>query len=82
MAKRGPKPNSYSATEADYATTYQLEHIRCGKANCHTCTDGAGHGPYWYAYHYSPTSRRRTKKYIGKHLPPDVEQQKGPSPKQ
>jgi hypothetical protein len=67
--KTGPKLNTYGATESDYATSYLQEYIKCGKSNCHTCSDSQGHGPYWYAYHYSPTLKRRIKKYIGKELP-------------
>lgn len=74
MTKPGPKAGKspYGMTEEDYTTTYQQEHIRCGKANCHTCSEGPGHGPYWYAYHYSPSLRRRTKRYIGKQRPPEA----------
>lgn len=71
MTKPGPKPGQspYNQKESDYTTTYQQEYIKCGKPNCKTCTAGQGHGPYWYAYHYSPTAKRRIKKYIGKERP-------------
>jgi hypothetical protein len=49
--------------------TYQLQRRRCGRASCHTCHSGPGHGPYWYG-----NSRGDDKKlhatYIGKTLPP------------
>lgn len=67
--KPGPKPNAYGATEEDYATHYTQEYRRCGKANCRTCAEGPGHGPYWYATHYSPALQRRVKTYHGKERP-------------
>lgn len=75
MAKPGPKPgrNGYYMREEEYTTTYQLEYIRCGKPNCSTCSAGQGHGPYWYAYHFSPGAKRRIKKYIGKQRPPGAD---------
>lgn len=71
MSKPGPKPGKspYALQESDYTTTYQEEYIRCGKPNCRKCANGEGHGPYWYAYHYSPTLKRRIKTYLGKTLP-------------
>jgi hypothetical protein len=73
MPKPGPKPGQspYNAQDADYTTTYQQEYVHCGKANCSRCKDaGLGHGPYWYAYRYSPTRKRRLKWYLGKNGPP------------
>lgn len=75
MPKPGPKPGQspYNQQEEDYTTTYSREWVRCGKANCKRCKDGGpGHGPYWYAYHYSPTAKRRIKTYLGKDAPPTV----------
>jgi hypothetical protein len=43
--------------------TYQLERIRCGKANC-KCAKGCLHGPYWYGY-WSEGGRTKST-YIGK----------------
>jgi hypothetical protein len=43
--------------------TYQLERIRCGKANC-KCAKGSLHGPYWYGY-WSEGGRTKST-YIGK----------------
>ena len=43
--------------------TYQLERIRCGKANC-KCAKGALHGPYWYAY-WSEDGKTKSM-YVGK----------------
>ena len=70
MSKPGPKPgrSPYALQEADYAVTYQQEYTRCGRASCH-CATGPGHGPYWYAYHYSPTLKRRINTYCGKQRP-------------
>lgn len=72
--KRGPKVNAYSATEDEYATNYAQEYRRCGKPNCQVCQDTPGHGPYWFSYHYSPTLKRRIKKYIGKNPPAQATQ--------
>jgi hypothetical protein len=66
--KPGPKPNNYASQEWDYATNYTQEYSKCSKPTCSTCRDGQGHGPYWYSYHYSPTLKRRVRKYIGKDL--------------
>jgi hypothetical protein len=43
--------------------TYQLERIRCGKANC-KCAKGSLHGPYWYGY-WSEGGKTKSV-YIGK----------------
>jgi DNA-binding SARP family transcriptional activator len=50
---------------------YRQQYSRCGKSNCRPCTQGRGHGPYWYAYWYEG-SRRRSR-YIGKVFRPLVE---------
>jgi hypothetical protein len=42
----------------------QQEHRRCGKPNCRTCRDGAGHGPYLYAVWREGTKVKR--KYLGR----------------
>lgn len=47
--------------------TYQLQYRKCGKASCKTCSNGPGHGPYWYAY-WREGSRLRSG-YIGKTPP-------------
>lgn len=52
--------------------TYRQQFTRCGKQRCRKCREGAGHGPYWYAY-WSENGRT-VSKYIGIKLPPDVEQ--------
>lgn len=70
--KRGPKLNTYAAQESDYTTNYATEYRKCSKPNCSTCQNGRGHGPYWYSYHYSPTLKRRIRKYIGKNRPPEA----------
>ena len=57
----------------DDAVVYRLRTTFCGKPGCRACREGKGHGPYWYAYR---TIDGRTKKsYIGKSLPPELEQE-------
>lgn len=51
--------------------TYRQQFTRCGKQRCRKCREGSGHGPYWYAY-WSEKGRT-VSKYIGVHLPKDVE---------
>ena len=51
--------------------TYRQQYTRCGKERCRKCKEGAGHGPYWYAY-WSEAGRT-VSKYVGIHLPADVE---------
>ncbi len=51
--------------------TYRQQHTRCGKERCRKCKEGAGHGPYWYAY-WSEAGRT-VSKYVGIQLPADVE---------
>ena len=51
--------------------TYRQQFTRCGKQRCHKCKDGAGHGPYWYAYW--SVNGRTVSKYLGKHAPEDIE---------
>src|SRR5579872_3017136 len=51
--------------------TYRQQFTRCGKQRCRKCKDGAGHGPYWYAY-WSENGRTISK-YIGIHPPPEIE---------
>jgi hypothetical protein len=72
MPKPGPKPGKrgYSLQESDYSTSYQQEYVRCHKPQCRRCATGPGHGPYWYAYHYSPAAKRRIKTYLGRELGP------------
>lgn len=47
---------------------YQLEQVRCGKANC-KCAGAKGelHGPYWYAY-WREDGKLKSR-YVGKKLP-------------
>jgi hypothetical protein len=49
--------------------TYQLQQRRCGRATCRVCREGAGHGPYWYAY-WRSSDRKLHGTCIGKTLPP------------
>lgn len=51
--------------------TYRQQYTRCGKQRCRKCQEGEGHGPYWYAY-WSEQGRT-VSKYIGIHLPADVQ---------
>ena len=51
--------------------TYRQQYTRCGKQRCRKCREGAGHGPYWYAY-WSEKGRT-VSKYIGTHLPEHIE---------
>src|ERR1700694_925797 len=51
--------------------TYRQQFTRCGKQRCRKCKEGAGHGPYWYAY-WSENGRTISK-YIGKYPPSDLE---------
>ena len=45
---------------------YRQEYAKCGKESCKKCSEGKGHGPYWYRY-YREGGRLR-KQYIGKEL--------------
>jgi DNA-binding SARP family transcriptional activator len=56
--------------------TYRQQYTRCGKQRCRKCKEGAGHGPYWYAY-WSENGRTISK-YIGIHPPAEVEAEKRP----
>ena len=47
--------------------TYRQQFTRCGKQRCQTCRQGAGHGPYWYAYW--SVNGRTVSKYLGKDVP-------------
>lgn len=51
--------------------TYRQQFTRCGKQRCRKCKEGAGHGPYWYAY-WSENGRTISK-YIGVHPPAGIE---------
>src|SRR5579859_2517542 len=55
--------------------TYRQQFTRCGKERCHKCKEGPGHGPYWYAYW--SVNGRTVSKYIGIHLPENVEVKTG-----
>ncbi|HEX4204047.1 MAG TPA: DUF6788 family protein [Ktedonobacteraceae bacterium] len=50
--------------------TYRQQFARCGKAHCRKCQEGAGHGPYWYAYWNEQGST--VSKYIGARLPTHI----------
>lgn len=60
--------------------TYRQQYTRCGKQRCRKCKEGAGHGPYWYAY-WSENGRTISK-YIGIHPPEELalKEQQMPSP--
>ncbi len=54
--------------------TYRQQFTRCGKQRCRKCREGAGHGPYWYAY-WSENGRT-VSKYIGIDAPVEKEASK------
>lgn len=49
---------------------YQLEMRACGKAKCRCMKGGELHGPYWFAYRWSPRARRQVSAYIGREFRP------------
>ncbi len=51
--------------------SYRQQVSYCGKARCRRCSEGIGHGPYWYAYH--SIDGRTVRTYIGKELPPAIQ---------
>jgi hypothetical protein len=59
-----------SKLPTDQHITYQLQYRKCGKPTCGTCKNGAGHGPYWYAYWREGAKLRSG--YIGKTQPANV----------
>ncbi len=54
----------------DGKVTYHQQVSYCGKPRCHRCSEGIGHGPYWYAYRV--VNGRTVRSYIGKELPPEI----------
>lgn len=56
----------------DGKVTYHQQVTFCGKPRCRKCREGIGHGPYWYAYR--TVDGQTTRTYIGKNLPPGVEE--------
>ena len=58
--------------------TYRQQYTRCGKERCRKCKEGAGHGPYWYAY-WSENGRTISK-YVGIHPPAEMEQKERQRP--
>ena len=63
----GPELAETPARGAQGKVSYRLEHVKCGKEGCTRCP----HGPYWYAY-WRDEGRLRSR-YIGRHLPDDVQ---------
>src|SRR5579859_3621350 len=53
--------------------TYHQQISYCGKPRCRKCSEGIGHGPYWYAY--ETIDGHTTRTYIGKQLPADIHEQ-------
>jgi hypothetical protein len=49
--------------------TYQRELVDCGNKRCLKCVSGPAHGPYWYAYAWSPKLKKVVSRYIGKQIP-------------
>ena len=64
-AKRHANSKEVLAEKVTNHRTYRQVSIRCGKDNC-KCSEGSGHGPYWYAY-WSEEGRTKSR-YIGKKL--------------
>ena len=60
------------AAEKPGRIVYHLQVSFCGKASCSKCREGKGHGPYWYQY--QTHNGHTTRHYVGKHLPPGVQQ--------
>lgn len=54
----------------DGKVTYHQQVSYCGKPRCRRCSEGIGHGPYWYAYRI--VNGRTVRSYIGKELPPEI----------
>ena len=52
--------------------SYRQQFTFCGKPNCRHCREGRGHGPYWYAY--ISRNGQTVRKYIGKQLPPEIQE--------
>ena len=50
--------------------TYHQQISYCGKPRCRKCSEGIGHGPYWYAY--ETVDGHTTRTYIGKQLPAHI----------
>lgn len=65
--KRHRQRMRWTEDEGRDHNTYRLVSVRCGKENC-KCTQGSGHGPYWYAF-WSEQGKTKSK-YIGKKRPP------------
>jgi hypothetical protein len=51
--------------------TIRKEYIKCSKPFCHRHK----HGPYYYAYWKDPKNKKLKKKYIGRHMPKNKEQE-------
>jgi hypothetical protein len=47
------------------------EYTKCKKPNCTVCSEGIGHGLYWYAY--KRISGKLKRKYLGKDIPGDLD---------
>src|SRR5436309_15288244 len=60
-------------TSKNSKITYHQQVSYCGKPRCKKCREGTGHGPYWYSY--KTVNGRTTRTYVGKNLPPDIEEQ-------
>lgn len=40
---------------------------KCGK-KCKTCSEGKGHGPYYWKVYYNKETKKRIWKFVGKNL--------------
>jgi hypothetical protein len=55
----------------DLNATIRKEYIKCSKPFCHRHK----HGPYYYAYWKDPENKKLKKKYIGRHMPKNKEEE-------
>lgn len=55
---------------------YRQRWVRCNSKKCATCYVDkiASHGPYWYYYILGQPRAKRVVGYLGKDLPPELEQ--------
>ena len=49
--------------------TVRREYRKCGKENCRKCSEGEGHGPYFYRYYRDEPNGKLKSEYLGKELP-------------
>lgn len=49
--------------------TVRREYRKCGKENCRKCSEGEGHGRYFYRYYRDEPNGKLKSEYLGKELP-------------